>query len=150
MTLGALRLAITPESAPEAVRTTTSQSLELADLRAQSRSGADTVQLGGLRFSVDYRDLDLATLTAGYGSLLELIESGTETPDIETLRRTIERLLQASGQVEMSVVMTDFAAICPVRISTTGSLNSASRPRAARPTRPVGCGICVPAMGCAV
>ena len=113
MTLGALRLAITPESAPEAVRTTTSQSLELADLRAQSRSGADTVQLGGLRFNVDYRDLDLAALTAGYGSLLEMIESGTETPDIETLRRTIERLLQASGQVEMSVVMTDFAADLP-------------------------------------
>ncbi|BCU06322.1 hypothetical protein [Allochromatium tepidum] len=113
MTLGALRLAITPESAPEAARTTASQSMELADLRIRSRSGADTVQLGGLRFNVDYRDLDLATLTAGYGSLLEMIESGTETPDIETLRQTIGHLLQAGGQVESSLVMTDFAANLP-------------------------------------
>ncbi|MBK1655429.1 PQQ-like beta-propeller repeat protein [Allochromatium vinosum] len=113
MTLGALHLAITPESAPEAARTTASQSMELADLRIRSRSGTDTVQLGGLRVSVDYRDLDLAALTAGYGSLLEMIESDTETPDIETLRQTLERLLQASGQVETSVVMTDFAANLP-------------------------------------
>ncbi|MGQ9831702.1 MAG: hypothetical protein ACUVQI_08870 [Thermochromatium sp.] len=113
MTLGALHLAITPESAPDAARTTASQSMELTDLRVRSRSGADTVQLGGLHVSVDYRDLDLAALTASYGSLLELIESDTETPDIETLRQTLERLLQASGQVETSVVMTDFAANLP-------------------------------------
>lgn len=113
MTLGRLRLAITPESAPEAVRTTTSQSLELADLSLQSRSGADTVQLGGLHVNIDSRDLDLAALNDGYGSLLELIESGAETPDSEALRQTLERLLQASGQVEMSVVMTDFAADLP-------------------------------------
>jgi|GEM_PF-7015552 len=113
VTLGRLQLLITPESAPEAARTTASQSLELADLRLRSRSGADTVQLGGLRVNADYRDLDLAALTTGDAPLLELIASDTETPDIETLRRTLERLLQASGQVETSVVMTDFAADLP-------------------------------------
>lgn len=113
MTLGALHMTITPKSAPEDARTSSSQLVKLTDMHIQSRSGADTVQLGGMQLSVEYHDLDLGTLATSYGALFGLIESESETPDSAAARTSIASLLQASGQVETALVITDFIAQVP-------------------------------------